>query len=280
MQIIVDCGATKATWCLAENGMVSEIIQTKGFNPNYSGADVLRAAVSSLSDYSHSVDEVFFYGTGCSTEVNKVAVNAVLKEFFPTQYIDVQSDILASARALLNHDAGLACILGTGSNACLYDGNCIVKTFNSLGYALGDEGSGFDIGKNILKAYFYNQMPDVLRIEFENEYSVTRSYVLDKVYSGAGASRYVASFVRFAANHLDDDFVKHLCSSCFDSFIAALTSQFDTVRFKRVCASGSVAYFFTDLLRERLSLHGIELGNVLQNPIDGLVGYHKKGPVF
>lgn len=280
MQIIVDCGATKATWCFAENGTIAETSQTKGFNPNYNSLDDFRSIVSSQQDIPYSVDEIHFYGTGCSTEINKTKVYEVLKAFYPTQTIEVQSDIVASARALLMHESGLACILGTGSNVCQYDGKDIVKTFNSLGYVLGDEGSGFDIGKNILKAYFYNQMPDALRIEFEKEYSITRSDLINKVYNAVGPSRYVASFARFAANHLENEFVKHLCSTCFDSFIVALKSQFDAERFKSVSASGSVAFYFTGLLRERLQLQEIELDKVLQNPIDGLVEYHKKGSSF
>ena len=275
MQLIIDCGATKSSWCFAENGNIINFNETSGFNPNFNSQVDLESIITSQSNFLKSADEVYFYGTGCSTSENILLVYNTLKKYYPTSTIEVQSDMVAAARALLQHKPGLACILGTGTNACQYNGQNIEKNINSLGYVLGDEGSGYDIGKSILKAYFYNLMPQTLKTDFEDAYHLSRSELIKKVYGEPFPSRYVASFAMFAHAHIEEPFVNQLVANCFNSFIVVLKSQLDTKRFNHVCASGSVAYYFSKILSERLLANGLELGVVFKEPINNLVKYHQ-----
>lgn len=191
--------------------------------------------------------------------------------------VHVGNDMMSAARALLGNDKGIACILGTGSNACYYDGNDIVKSTVSLGYVLGDEGSGCQIGKTLIRDFFYGIMPENLRKQFFNNYHIDRETFLKNTYQQAFPSRYLASFAGFATENIDNEYIIEVCERCFNDFIdyqiVRLMPSIDV----SVGFVGSVAYHHQEVLRRCLTHRGLACGNILKDPMDGLIDFYRKG---
>ena len=183
---------------------------------------------------------------------------------------------MAACHALFGDKEGIACILGTGSHSCRYDGNEIIDKAVSLGYIIGDEGSGNHIGKQLLRDYFYKKMPDVLSEKFEKEYDINIISVIDNIYHKNQASKYLASLSRFAYENNEHDYMKAICSKCFDEFIEYFILKYETSKDLEIGFVGSIAYYFQDLLSERLENHKLRLGKVIKSPIEGLIEYHSR----
>lgn len=276
MIVIVDCGSTKAEWAFLDDGKIVEKHTTNGFNPNFCELELL----SSIAlDNTHNcidsecIKKLYFYGTGCGNETNIIKVRSVLESVFINAEIFVHSDILGSCHAIFGRQSGIACILGTGSNACLYDGNNIVKRAISLGYVLGDEGSGCHIGKKIVHDYFYGLMPNDLRVIFEETYNLTRENLIEKVYKSPQPSRFLASFAKFSKENIDNQYITKLIKESFNEFIdyhvLPLSSHETKIGFV-----GSVALHFQDILFQCLKEKNLQLGEIIQHPIDGLTRYY------
>ena len=189
--------------------------------------------------------------------------------------IHVTHDLMAACHAALGHEKGIACILGTGSNSCLYDGEDIVDKAVSLGYLVGDEGSGMHIGREVVRAYFYGFMPEDLRQKFEETYHLELKDFIDKVYHQPLPSRYLATFAKFAGEHQSNPFIKELVKGCFKSFIEAFVLRYDASQSLKVSFVGSVAYHFQEILKESLAEYGLTLGEVMQTPAEGLIKYYQ-----
>ena len=181
---------------------------------------------------------------------------------------------MAACHAVLGHEKGIACILGTGSNACIYDGEKLVDKAVSLGYLVGDEGSGMHIGKEVLRAYFYGFMPEDLRRQFEAKYHLELKDFIQQLYHEAQPSKYLASFAEFAGEYKAHPYVQGLVKGCFKAFVEAFILRFDECRSLKVGFVGSVAYYFNDALEETLADCGLTLGKVLKAPAEGLVRYY------
>ncbi len=273
--LIADAGSTKTQWVLIDcDGKIS-MCDTKGFNPNYNNVSELIDELQTKLDGNFKLDvgKVFYYGTGCGNEHNCSIVRGVLQMVWGNAEINVTHDLMAAAHAVLGKQKGVACILGTGSNACLYDGEKIISQAVSLGYILGDEGGGACIGKSLLHDYFYGIMPHELREKFTEQYQITRDVVIDSVYKKESPSAFLASFAKFAEQNVENEYVYGLCHDSFSKFIdyhvLALGGNVGNVGFV-----GSVAYYFKDVLLACAKDKNLTVCDIIRQPVSGLVKYH------
>lgn len=280
MKLIIDSGSTKMGWILLDGQEVKAHFVTKGFNPNYSDIQTLETLVETQNFASqlNKIHSIHYYGTGCGNEQNCQIIKAVFQRHFPEAEITVTHDLMAACHALLGHEKGIACILGTGSNACLYDGREITEKAVSLGYLLGDEGSGMHIGREVARAYFYGFMPKDLGQQFDATYHLELRDFIQNLYHDEQPSKYLASFAKFAGEHQKEPFIHDLVKNCFKAFVEAFVLRFEGCRTMKVCFVGSVAYHFQNVLRECLADHGLTLGEVMQTPAEGLIRYHQSLP--
>ena len=280
MNLIIDSGSTKMGWILLNGQEVKAHFVTKGFNPNYSDIQHLETLVETqnFAPQPNKIHSIHYYGTGCGNEQNCQLIKDVFQRHFPEAEITVTHDLMAACHALLGHEKGIACILGTGSNACLYDGENITERAVSLGYLVGDEGSGMHIGREVIRAYFYGFMPDDLRQSFENQYHLEQKDFIDRLYHGDQPSRYLATYARFAGEHQSHPFIRDLVKGCFNTFIEAFVLRFENANMMKVSFVGSVASHFQNLLRESLAGYGLAMGEVMSSPAEGLIQYYQSLP--
>ena len=274
MRLIIDAGSTKMGWILMDGPEVKAHFVTKGFNPNYSPVQDLVETCrgASLPD---KIQSIHYYGTGCGNEQNCQIIKEVFQNYFPHADIHVTHDLMAACHAVLGHEKGIACILGTGSNSCFYDGKDIIEKAVSLGYLVGDEGSGMHIGREVVRAYFYGFMPEELRQNFDETYHLELKDFIDKVYHQPQPSRYLATFAKFAGEHQSNPFIKELVKGCFKAFIEAFVLRFEHNKTMKVSFVGSVAFHFQNLLKESLLEYGFAMGEVMPSPAEGLIRYYR-----
>ena len=277
MTLIADSGSTKTDWMLVE-GDRKERFATRGMNPALMSDEELvealqEARVKMTLDGS---SQVFFYGAGCRDEVIPKMVSAIVRVFHPIAegHVHVQSDLMAAARALCGRKEGIACILGTGSNSCLYDGERIVENTPPLGFILGDEGSGAVLGKLFVNALYKHRLLDSIKEEFEEQMQMNLSTLIQQVYRQPMPNRFLASFAPFIHAHLDDCDVEDLCRDHFRQFFRCNIAPYQRSDL-RVNALGSVAFHFADVLHQAAQAEGYEMGLILKSPMDGLVVYHQ-----
>ena len=277
MILIADSGSTKTSWCLQRPGAGPLFFETEGYNPYFVGtsyiADSLLRGLPQGVD-RHAVNEIRFYGAGCFDD--KVAiVSAALAIVFPGAKSTVALDLLASARALLGNEPGFVAILGTGANTCLYDGSGIIANIDSLGYLLGDEGSGFYLGRKLLGDYIRGYMPDAVQREFMERYGVTREEILERVYSAPMPNRFCASFTVFLTESVTGgEYTRGIVRQGFRDFFENLVTGYADYGGYSFNCVGSVGYAFREVLTETAEGYGMRVGNILRSPIDGLVKYH------
>ena len=250
-----------------------------GINPFYQTADAIKNSVSNqlLPQmgqllWAGKITNVYFYGAGCTPEKSPL-VKMALKSVFKDAEIEVYSDMVGAARALLQNSEGVACILGTGSNSCLYDGEKFTKNVPALGFILGDEGSGAVLGKRLVADLLKDQLNDELKEMFLKEFNLTQAEIIDKVYRQPFPNRFLASLSRFCANHIDEPLIYDLVYDHFQTFVTRILKQYPAVPVGFV---GSIAYYYKPILTKVLDDNHIEVADILQDPMDGLVEYHKK----
>jgi N-acetylglucosamine kinase-like BadF-type ATPase len=276
MTIIADSGSTKVDFRVVDdNGRVRKTA-CGGLNPVYVSSqaiqDALKTQVLPLS--GKKVDAIYFYGAGVIGETAD-KVRGAFTEVFDYDLIYVESDMLGAARALFGDRPGIACILGTGSNSCFYDGRRIVSNVRSGGFILGDEAGGADLGKRLLKAFIKGLMPSELEKEFEERYRLDYTAIVGKVYREPEPGKFLGSFSPFLEEHLDDPFIVNLIAGAFDDFIRVNLMQYDYGHLE-VSFIGSVASVYRDILKRCLDDAGLQLGTIMRSPIDALVEYHTR----
>lgn len=277
--LIADSGSTKTDWILLEGKDVVASYKTIGFNPYFQTADQIYDEIilnlkPFIGNKLNDITELFYYGAGCSNEVNCEIVAAGIKSALDIKKINVSHDLLAAARALCGDKPGIACILGTGSNSCLYDGVHVSENVPSTGYMFGDDGSGAHIGKTFIQAYFDNLLPLKIREAFEKE-GYHREEILDNVYKKGMPSKYLASVSGFVSKHIKDNFVRNLVKNCFISFFHKQVSKYSNSRNYIVNSVGSIGYYYRDILSEVADEEGYKMGKVIKSPIDGLIEFHQ-----
>lgn len=281
MNLIIDCGSTKAEWAIIKDKKLLKRFVTDGFNPNYTDKNnILSITLNELSykPFIQDITDLFYYGSGCADEQNCEIIKEFLLSIFFKAKITVNSDILSACHALLGNKKGIACILGTGSNSCCYDGGKIVENAVSLGYILGDDGGGDYIGKTLIRDYFYGKMPLELRKEFENEYDINVKSFVNTLYHEIQPAKYLGSFAVFAGKHQNNSYIEKLCNQCFDDFIKNFILRFKSCYDYEINFVGSVAYHFQNILKKRLTSYGLKTGKILKDPMPGLIDYYTRIP--
>lgn len=279
MILIADSGASKSDWVLIDNAGEQLGFQLAGLNPYYiSTADTINIISKELIPFIEAkrVDKLFFYGAGCSSLYKCMMMEEAFQKLFKNASIQIESDLLGAARALHGEREGIACILGTGSNSCHYDGEKIVQNVVSLGYFFGDEGSGAHMGKTFIKDYLLGNLPENIETAFRKEYNYTRDNILDAVYNLPFPNRFLASFCEFYADHVSKKYIFELISNSFREFIVNQLEKYEKVRELPVSFTGSVAYFFEPLLRQVALEYGLKVEQIKRVPIHALAEYHKK----
>jgi glucosamine kinase len=278
MILIADAGATKIQWVAINDGKASEPIETPGFNPYFMDPKVLKDAVEKdlvpFVDQRY-INDVYYYGAGCSTQAKCGIVEDVLRDIFDRADFEIEHDLLGAARSLFNRKEGIACILGTGSNSCLFDGKNILENVTSLGYLFGDEGSGAYIGKLLLTSYLRKKMPENIRQDFDKRYGYSVENILDSVYAKPHPNRFLASFALFAGDRSNDPFIRDIVRQNFRDFFRDQVTQYTDYQSKELAVVGSVGFHFQDIFKEIAQENGMKVGKIIKSPIEGLVEYHK-----
>ena len=275
-KLISDCGATKAEWRITD-GRRSKTVITQGISPYFLDTQQIVAVLETELKPAlrrRSIDEIYYYGTGCANPNNVRSVKAALKKLFPEARAEVNHDLMAAARALCGKNKGIACILGTGSNSCYYDGKKIVRNSPGLGYVLGDEGSGAYLGRRVLQYYLYNTFDEEMRARFDAAYVTTPAEILENVYKKPMPNRYLAGFARFLADNRGHYMVENIIEDGLNDFFFNHLCKYRETWTMPVHFAGSVAFGFKDVLQQLCNCYEFELGNVMKNPMEGLVRYH------
>jgi glucosamine kinase len=276
--LLADSGATKAEWCLLVPGQEPARYRTDGLSPYFqTEAQLTNTLRTQLlpqlpPDVPTQPLDVAFYGTGCTGPEPNSRVEAAIRAVLPqVGSVAVASDMLGAARAVAGNVPGIVCILGTGANACQYDGAVLTSPSYSLGFWLGDEGSGGNLGKRLVTTYLHGLLPPPLHAAFAARYSLDRLTVLDNAYNKPYPSRYFASFAPFLSEHATHPFVRDLIANAFTDFVQLYVRRLPNHNTLPVHFVGSVAYHFQPLLLEVLSQQQLILGTVMQAPMEGLV---------
>lgn len=274
--LIADSGSTKTQWCLLQDGK-KKMISTQGISPYFLNDDslgiILRKELAPKM-VNMPVDDIFYYGTGCSNPDNISLIKRGLKKIFPSAKINVQHDLMGAARALCGDKKGIACILGTGSNSCFYNGKRIVKNSPGLGFILGDEGSGSHLGKKVVQYYLYNTFDPELMEKFQSKYSADASEILDNVYKRPLPNRYLAEFVSFLTENRGHYMVENIIEDSLNDFFFNHIYKYRESWSLPINFAGSVAFGFKDVLAQMCSDFELTLGTVIKDPMEGLIKYH------
>lgn len=277
MILIVDSGSTKTIWAFVVNNNEVLKFRTEGFNPCYmEGSDIKKMMQASLpcEEFRESISYIFFYGAGFYEEHNVIFYN-VFSFFFPNAKIYLAMDILGAARALLGTQEGFAAILGTGTNTCIYDGETIALNVDSLGFLLGDEGSGGHIGKKILIDYMRGYMPISVKKLFYDSFHLSAEELLLQLYGCKLPNKFCASFVPFLTkSDVEIDYTYNVIRGSFSSFFKNIVCKYPNYQNYKLNVVGSIGWYFVDILRDVSLEYGMELGKVVQDPISDLVIFH------
>ena len=279
MILLADSGSTKVHWCLVTaSGQYTDIF-TDGINPFFQTSDAMRNSICNQLLpkiapllWAGTLTHIFFYGAGCTPE-KKGFVQKALEGVFKKAEVHVESDMLGAARALLGHNAGVACILGTGSGSCYFNGENIDWCVPSLGYILGDEGSAAVLGKRLVSDLLKNQLGDDLKEAFFKEYETSMPDIFERVYRQPFPNRFLAKLSKFCADHIEDQRIHDLVYDHFVQFIRRNLVQYHVS--SPIGFVGSIAYYYKPILEEAMKAEGILLGTILQDPIEGLKEFHK-----
>lgn len=276
MILIADSGSSKVDWAFVSSTWEKRM-RTCGINPAYLTDDkileILYDSFSFARDYD--VNNIFFFGAGVVGSQMQTRLESCFKKLWPSAECRFYSDVLASALALFGEGCGIACILGTGSNSCLCEGGQIVRNVRAGGFILGDEGSGAWIGKRLLQDYIKEIMPEPVRDDFEREYSLSYSQIVDRVYRQERPAAYMAQLSLFAAARMEDGYIHELVADGFDEFLCRNVLRYEECFSVPVGFVGSVAMQYREILESCMQKRNLTLGSVLKAPIDNLVRYYK-----
>ena len=274
--LIADSGATKTDWCLVQQGKVLHRFNTKGISPIFQtqeeiSEEIKKCVIPQLQE--RVPNTIIFYGSGCIPEKVE-CVKSAIRFSFPTSKINVYSDLIAAAHALCGNEAGIACILGTGSNSCEWNGQEIVKHVSPLGFILGDEGSGAYMGKLLMSDVLKNRIPAELKDKFMKEYYLTPAIIIENVYRKPFPSRFLASISPFLLQNIENDSVMNIVKRSFADFIQRNVIQYDYKKHK-VNFVGSIAHYYATILKIVALENGVTVGRIEQSPMEGLIEYYK-----
>lgn len=276
MLLVADSGSTKADWLLYDGTDVKGPFHTMGFNPFFHTTDFVYEKLLSepaMLKLRADVTEVKFFGAGCSSKERNEVIAAGLRLFFTNADVLVEHDLLACALATCGNEPGIACIIGTGSNSCWFDGHDVFERNYGLGYVLGDEGSGSYFGKKLLTYFLYGRLPEHLSNDFKLTYALDKNAIIDKVYKEPNANVWLASFTRFLSKHYEDPFIKELVKKGLREFSELYICDYTDFAEVKVHFVGSVAFIFSRELKEIAAEKGFKIGKIIKQPIDDLMRF-------
>ena len=285
MHLIADSGSTKTDWCLCDGSTILTTIQSQGINPYHQAEETIEQVLREelLPQLGQNLElsiqnslKVIYYGAGCANETACNRVKEAIYKVLKTKDITIHSDLLGAARALCGNEEGIACVLGTGSNSCLYNGKEITANIPPLGYILGDEGSSAVLGRRLVGDCLKNQLPEAIRDEFLAEYQLTQEIILEKVYRQPLANRFLASLTPFLSKHKEVPEIHRLLVESFTDFFVRNVKQYRRP-WLPIHFVGSIANAFSAELKEAAESLGMELGTIMQSPMEGLIKYHSEG---
>ncbi len=278
MILIADSGSTKTDWCLLSEKNEIKKIRTSGINPFFQSETDISSTIRNeliphLSEIQ-GIEAIYYYGAGCSgQEINNRIIRS-LQTHIPARQIEVHSDLLGAARALCGHTAGIAVILGTGSNSCLYNGEDIIQHVAPLGFILGDEGSGAALGKHLVADCLKGVLPATFKEQLLDYLHLSATHILEKIYSQPYPNRFLASLTPFIHQNMDKTEIRHLVESEFSLFFERNISFYPN-DITAIHATGSIAYYFSDIWQTTAKKFGREAGYILQSPLEGLISFHQ-----
>ncbi|MHA8101003.1 N-acetylglucosamine kinase [Aquirufa nivalisilvae] len=280
MILLIESGSSKTEWrYISSPNEAYQSFHSLGINPYYQTPEEIEASqkevLSQLS--SLPVEEIYYYGTGITDESKKVIIQHWLRSYFEgAKIIQVENDLIAAARSLCGDDTGIACILGTGSNSGFFNGNAITEQIPPLGFWLGDEGSGGHLGKLLVLSYLHQEMPQDIRELFIKRFgALNRLDVLSKAYQGEFPNRWFASFSKFLFDHRKHPFCYQLIEHSFQEFIRLYVSKYAESTTQKIHFTGSVAFYYSDILKQVMRKNRYHIGNISEAPMAGLTWYHK-----
>ena len=277
MILLADSGSTKTDWGLVENGKLVKRLRTSGMNPFQMSEEAITEEIKThlVPELPGTVlDEVHFYGAGCTKEKQPIVERALRANLTINGECEVASDMLGAARGICGHKPGIACILGTGSSGWSYDGKNLVKNVSPLGFILGDEGSGAVLGKLLVGDVLKNQMPEAITKRFFEKYKLTSAEIIDRVYRQPKPNTFLASFVPFLEENIDEPKIYNLVKESFRSFLRRNVMQYDGWQTLPIGFNGSIAKIYKKPLLEALEEEGMHLGRIIQAPMEAMVEYH------
>lgn len=276
MILIADSGSSKTDWRLVEGNKITQY-SCKGLNPDFNSSKDIESEVATTFKNlpsTSTIKSIYFYGAGCSSDERNSIVEYGLKAIFGAASIEVEHDLLGAARAACGNQAGLAGILGTGSNCCLFDGKEVSREYRTGGFVIGDEGGGVDIGKRIVKAYIEDYLPTELRTVFDKRYNLSVDAILQKLYKEPQANRFLASFAKFALHHKENAFISELIQKAFSAYFKNQVLRYPEAKQLKLNLVGSIAFYFQEYIRNVGQENGVQIGTILEKPISGLTLYH------
>ncbi len=279
MILIAESGSTKTDWRLLNGKSVEGIVQTDGINPYF---QIKRQIIHLLKEQlephlvANVVTEIYYYGTGITDDYKRKIVAEALREVFKNaQKLEIESDVIAAARGLFGNSAGIACILGTGSNSCFFDGKKIRFQVPPLGFWLGDEGSGGHLGKQLILSYLHKEMSDKIRQLFEAKYGIfDRIPVIENAYQKPNPNRYFASFSPFLLENIEQPEIQKLIQNSFRLFFEKYLLKYPGIEQTPVGFVGSIAFYYRSFLEKEAAIHGIAIKQILKSPVDGLISFY------
>ena len=279
MQLIADSGSTKTSWRLVKSRNDVKKAATIGYNPHYFTTEKMEASLIAhllpqLNTSTEEIKEIYFYGAGCSSPISNKIVEDAFKSIFKHAIIDVDHDLLGAARALCGKDPGIAGILGTGSNSCSFNGVNIIDNITSLGFMLGDEGSGASLGRKLVQAFFYRDLPKDISEKFYDTYKMDKDTIFHNVYKSTMPSRYMAQFSKFLSQNIEHPAIYDLVKAEMNRFVDTQIAKYENVDKLPVHLLGSVAFHFSDIIQTIFDERGYTLGRIVREPIETLVDYH------
>ena len=279
LKLIADSGSTKTEWCILKNNK-PHVFTSQGMSPYFVNSEgmekIIREEVIPFLK-KNKVEEIYFYGTGCKNPANMKMIKKVFKYIFPDAFVVVDHDLSGAAKALCGNDKGIACILGTGSNSCYYNGTRIVKNSPGLGFILGDEGSGAYLGKKVIQHFLYNFFDDDLRARFDAKFVTTDSEILEAVYKQPLPNRYLASFAIFLAENRGHYMIENIIEDGLNDFFYTHIIHYRESPKLPVHFTGGIAFGFKDVVVQLCQGYGLQSGNILKSPMEGLIKYHSEG---
>ena len=282
MILVVDSGSTKTDWiAINRKGEVFFETQTLGLNPQVLTNHILKERIVNnfeLYKFRKDVEEIYFYGAGCGTEPPRVLIKNVFSDIFNNcKEFSVKEDTYAAIYSTAKENTkSIVCILGTGSNCTYFDGKNIDQKVISLGYILMDDASGNYFGRQLLRDYYFNIIPEETAVKFEKEFDLDAETIKDNLYKQPNPNTYLATFAKFLINNKESDYGQLLIKRGFKLFIERQILQFKDAKEIPIHFVGSISFYLKDELKVCLQEYGLSAGNIIRKPIDGLLQFHQE----